>query len=135
MNHNDTTTDDDERLDQIFAALANRTRRAILDRLAAGPATVKELAEPFAMSLPAVSKHIRVLEGAGLIEQGRDAQYRPCSLQVGPLREIDRWTERYRPIWEDRFSRLDDYLGRLTADDGAPDGHQPKRRTQRSDDE
>ncbi len=107
------TSADDERLDRIFGALANRTRRAILDRLVDGPATVNELADPFAMSLPAISKHLRVLEQAGLIQRGRDAQYRPCSLQVGPLQEIDRWTERYRPIWEERFSRLDDYLGRL----------------------
>lgn len=116
-----TKPDDDDRLDRVFGALANRTRRAILDRLADGSATVNELAEPFAMSLPAVSKHLRVLEDAGLIERGRDAQYRPCSLQVEPLQEVDRWTERYRPIWEDRFSRLDDYLDRLQ-DDGVEPG-------------
>lgn len=97
----------DEHLDVTFAALANATRRAILARLAQGAATVNELAEPFDMSLPAVSKHIRVLEAAGLITRGRDAQFRPCTLDPAPLREIAHWTEQYRPIWDARFDALD----------------------------
>lgn len=106
-------TTDDERLDQTFAALANTTRRAILARLAEGEATVNELAEPFDMSLPAISKHIRVLERAGLIIQGQKAQYRPCTIDVTPLREISTWTEQYRHIWEERFDRMGDYINQL----------------------
>ena len=101
---------EDDRLGRTFAALANPTRRAILARLAKGAATVNELAEPFKMSLPAVSKHIKVLERAGLITQGHTAQYRPCSIAVKPLREISRWTEQYRHIWEASFARMDDYI-------------------------
>ena len=93
-------TSEDDRLSQTFAALANSTRRAILARLAEGEATVNELAEPFDMSLPAISKHIRVLERAGLITQGQKAQYRPCTIDVTPLEEISNWTEQYRHIWE-----------------------------------
>ena len=104
---------DDDRLSQTFAALANSTRRAILARLAEGEATVNELAEPFDLSLPAISKHIRVLERAGLISQGRDAQFRPCTIDVTPLEEISRWTEQYRHIWDERFERLDDYINQL----------------------
>jgi DNA-binding transcriptional ArsR family regulator len=104
---------EDDRLSQIFAALANSTRRAILARLAEGEATVNELAEPFDMSLPAISKHIRVLERAGLIIQGQKAQYRPCTIDVTPLKEISRWTEQYRHIWEARFDRIDDYINQL----------------------
>jgi len=104
---------DDDRLSQTFAALANSTRRAILARLAEGEATVNELAEPFDMSLPAISKHIKVLERAGLITQGQKAQYRPCNIDVAPLKEISRWTEQYRHIWEERFDRMDDYLKQL----------------------
>jgi DNA-binding transcriptional ArsR family regulator len=104
---------DDDRLSQIFAALANPTRRAILARLAEGEATVNELAEPFNMSLPAISKHIRVLERAGLITQGQKAQYRPCTIDVTPLKEISNWTERYRHIWEASFDRMDDYINQL----------------------
>jgi DNA-binding transcriptional ArsR family regulator len=104
---------EDDRLSQIFAALANSTRRAILARLAEGEATVNELAEPFNMSLPAISKHIRVLERAGLITQGQKAQYRPCTIDVTPLREISNWTEQYRHIWESRFDRIDDYINQL----------------------
>jgi len=104
---------DDDRLDQIFAALANTTRRAILARLAEGEATVNQLAEPFAMSLPAISKHIKVLERAGLIIQGQKAQYRPCTIDTTPLQEIFRWTEQYRPIWEASFDRMDDYINQL----------------------
>ncbi len=105
---------DDDRLSETFAALANSTRRAILARLAEGEATVNELAEPFDLSLPAISKHIKVLEQAGLITQGQRAQYRPCTIDVTPLREVSQWTEQYRPIWEARFERMDDYLSRLT---------------------
>ena len=101
---------DDERLSETFAALANSTRRAILERLAEGEATVNELAEPFDMSLPAISKHIRVLERVGLIIQGKKAQYRPCTLDVTPLIEISKWTDQYRHIWETRFDQMDDYL-------------------------
>jgi DNA-binding transcriptional ArsR family regulator len=93
--------------------LANSTRRAILARLAEGEATVNELAEPFDMSLPAISKHIKVLERAGLITQGQKAQYRPCTIDVTPLEEISKWTEQYRHIWETRFERLDDYINQL----------------------
>jgi DNA-binding transcriptional ArsR family regulator len=103
----------DDRLSQIFAALANSTRRAILERLAEGEATVNELAEPFDMSLPAISKHIRVLERAGLIIKGKNAQYRPCTIDVTPLKEISRWTEQYRHIWEVSFDRMDDYISQL----------------------
>lgn len=104
---------DDDRLSQTFAALANATRRAILARLAEGEATVNELAEPFNLSLPAISKHIRVLERAGLITQGQKAQYRPCTIDVTPLQEVSQWTEQYRHIWEERFDRMDDYLNQL----------------------
>jgi DNA-binding transcriptional ArsR family regulator len=93
--------------------LANSTRRAILARLAEGEATVNELAEPFDMSLPAISKHIRVLERAGLITQGQKAQYRPCTIDVTPLKEISTWTEQYRHIWEASFDRIDDYINQL----------------------
>ena len=106
-------SNDDDRLNQTFAALANTTRRAILARLAEGEATVNELAEPFNMSLPAISKHIKVLERAGLITQGQKAQYRPCTIDVTPLKEISNWTEQYRPIWEARFDRMDDYIHQL----------------------
>lgn len=107
---------DDDRLSRTFAALANATRRAILARLAEGEATVNELAEPFQMSLPAISKHIRVLERAGLIVQGQKAQYRPCTLDVTPLQEVSRWTEQYRPIWETSFDRMDEYIEQLNED-------------------
>jgi DNA-binding transcriptional ArsR family regulator len=104
-----------DRLNDIFAALADPTRRAILARLAAGQATVTELAEPFAMSLPAVSKHLKVLERAGLIARGRDAQWRPCRLEADPLKEVADWVEGYRRFWEqsqERYDRLDHYLRR-----------------------
>ena len=104
---------EDDRLSQTFAALANSTRRAILARLAEGEATVNELAAPFDMSLPAISKHIRVLERAGLITQGQKAQYRPCTIDVTPLEEISKWTEQYRHIWEASFDRMDDYINQL----------------------
>lgn len=102
-----------ERLDATFAALADPTRRAILARLAKGEASVNELAEPFAMSQPAISKHLRVLERAGLIEQGRQAQWRPRRLRAGPLRDIADWVGQYRRHWEVSFDRLDDYLREL----------------------
>jgi DNA-binding transcriptional ArsR family regulator len=100
-------------LSSTFAALADPTRRAILARLTSGEASVKELAEPFAMSLPAVSKHLKVLERAGLIARGREAQWRPCRLEAGPLKEVDQWLARYREFWEESFERLDDYLEEL----------------------
>ncbi|MEO8613024.1 MAG: metalloregulator ArsR/SmtB family transcription factor [Chloroflexota bacterium] len=108
----------DDKLSQTFAALANPTRRAILARLAQGEATVNELAEPFLtepfnMSLPAISQHIKVLERAGLVIQGQKAQYRPCTIDATPLQEISSWTEQYRPIWEARFDRMDDYINQL----------------------
>ncbi len=107
------TRSEDDRLSQTFAALANSTRREILARLAEGEATVNELAEPFDMSLPAISKHIKVLERAGLITQGQKAQYRPCTIDVTPLEEVSNWTEQYRHIWEARFDRIDDYINQL----------------------
>jgi DNA-binding transcriptional ArsR family regulator len=97
-------------LTTTFAALADPTRRAILARLSAGEATVTELAEPFAMSLPAISKHLKVLERAGLISRGREAQWRPCRLDPEPLKEVSAWLETYRQFWEESFERLDDYL-------------------------
>lgn len=100
-------------LSETFAALADPTRRAILARLAKGEATVKELAEPFDMSLPAISKHLKVLERAGLISQGRKAQWRPCQIEVGPLKEAADYIAVYRQLWEDRFDRLHDYLTNL----------------------
>jgi DNA-binding transcriptional ArsR family regulator len=102
-----------DRLNETFAALADPTRRAILARLMGGTATVTELAEPFQMSLPAVSKHLKVLERAGLITRGREAQWRPCRLEADPLREVADWLDGYRRFWErsqERYGRLDDYL-------------------------
>src|SRR5262245_52495777 len=107
------TAVDDEWLSETFAALANSTRRAILARLAEGAATVNELAEPFALTLPAISKHIKVLEQAGLVVRGREAQYRPCALDPAPLQAVSSWAEQYRPVWESRFARMDDYLAQL----------------------
>jgi len=104
---------EEARLDQVFAALAHSTRRAMLARLAEGEATVNELAEPFQISLPVVSKHLKVLKEAGLVTQGQNAQYRPCRLNAAPLKEISTWTEHYRPIWEKRFERMDDYINQL----------------------
>jgi DNA-binding transcriptional ArsR family regulator len=103
----------EDRLSETFAALANSTRRAILARLVEGEANVNELAEPFDLTLPAISKHIKVLERAGLVVRGQQAQYRPCTLDPAPLEEISAWTEQYRPVWEARFDRMDDYLTRL----------------------
>src|SRR5438093_7434922 len=104
-----------ERLNTTFAALADPTRRAILARLASGEATVMELAEPFSMSQPAVSKHLRVLQRAGLISRGRDAQRRPCRIEGKPLAQASQWLQRYRRIWEGNFQRLDALLDELQA--------------------
>src|SRR5580692_4670247 len=104
-------------LDATFAALADPTRRALLARLAAGEAGVMQLAKPFNMSQPAVSKHLKVLERAGLIVRGRRAQSRPCRLQAAPLREVADWIERYRRYWEQSFDRLDAYLSKLQQQD------------------
>ena len=102
-----------DQLSTTFAALADPTRRAILARLASGECSVTELAEPFDMSMPAVSKHLRVLERAGLIARGREAQWRPCRIEPGPLAQVADWTERYRHLWEARLDRLDTYLQEL----------------------
>src|SRR5229473_1347398 len=104
-----------ERLNATFAALADPTRRAILARLAGGEASVSELAEPFDMSLPAVSKHLKVLERAGLIARGREAQWRPSRLEAGPLKDVANWLEHYRRFWEQSLDRLGDYLRELKA--------------------
>ena len=104
-----------DRLDATFAALADPTRRAILARLASGELSVKELAEPFAISAPAVTKHLKVLERAGLITRGREAQWRPCRLSATPLREVADWVEHYRHFWDEGFDRLDTYLEQLKA--------------------
>jgi DNA-binding transcriptional ArsR family regulator len=100
-------------LSTTFSALADPTRRAILARLTEGPATVKELAAPFAISGPAISKHLRVLERAGLITRGREAQWRPARLEATPLREVSEWAEEYRRFWDESYERLDDYLEHL----------------------
>src|SRR5690349_4010191 len=113
---------DEDRLDETFAALANSTRRAILTRLAEGAASVNELAEPFAMTLPAISKHIKVLDRAGLVVRARRAQYRPCALDPAPLEEISSWAQRCRTDWESRLDRMDEYLARLAPRPGT-DGH------------
>ncbi|MQA27393.1 MAG: metalloregulator ArsR/SmtB family transcription factor [Micromonosporaceae bacterium] len=102
-----------DQLSSVFAALADPTRRAILTRLADGEATVNELAEPFQMSLPAISKHLKVLERAGLISRGRKAQWRPCRIQGAPLKEASEWVERYRQFWEESLEQLDEYLVEL----------------------
>ena len=104
-----------DQLSTTFAALADPTRRAILARLSSGECSVTELAEPFDMSMPAVSKHLRVLERAGLIARGREAQWRPCRIEPAPVREVAAWAERYRHIWEKRFDRLDSYLQEMKA--------------------
>ncbi|MDQ3266876.1 MAG: metalloregulator ArsR/SmtB family transcription factor [Myxococcota bacterium] len=102
-----------EQLNATFSALADPTRRAILARLSHGEASVNELAEPFLMSLPAISKHLKVLERAGLIVRGRDAQWRPCRLEAAPLKDVSDWVGQYRRFWEESFDRLDDYLREL----------------------
>ena len=112
-----------DRLSLTFSALADPTRRAILARLVSGEVSVTELAEPFAMSLPAVSKHLKVLESAGLIARSREAQWRPCRLEAGPLKDAADWLEHYRRFWEQSFDRLADYLGELQAKE-EKDGHE-----------
>lgn len=109
--------DDSTELDLIFGALAHPARRAILARLAQGAATVNELAAPFEMSLPAISKHIRVLENASLITRGRDAQFRPCALNPGPLAAVSHWADQYRPIWQARFDTMDKVIQTLKDSD------------------
>ena len=106
---------EEDRLSETFSALANATRRAILARLAEGEANVNELAEPFDLTLPAISKHIKVLERAGLVVRGQRAQFRPCTLDPAPLKEISTWAEQYRPVWESRFDRMSDYITQLQA--------------------
>jgi DNA-binding transcriptional ArsR family regulator len=107
-----------DRLSATFAALSDPTRRAILARLASGETSVTELAQPFAMSLPAISKHLKVLERAGLIVRGREAQWRPCRLEAGPLKDAADWLEHYRRFWEESFARLEDYLEELQTKEG-----------------
>ncbi len=116
-----------DRLSTTFAALADPTRRAILARLLEGECSVTELAEPFDMSLPAVSKHLQVLERAGLIARRQEAQWRHCRIDGAPLKEIAEWTERYRHVWEERFNRLDRYLQQITSKERRH-GRQPRRK-------
>jgi len=112
-------------LSTTFAALADPTRRAILARLASGETSVTELAEPFEMTLPAISKHLKVLERAGLIQRGREAQWRPCRLDAKPLREVADWVEQYRRFWQVRLDRLEVYLRELQADEETHDHGKP----------
>lgn len=114
-------------LSTTFAALADPTRRAILARLASGKTSVTELAEPFDMSMPAISKHLKVLERAGLVVRGREAQWRPCRLDAGPLKDVATWVEHYRRFWEESFDRLDDYLRELQAQNKP--GSKPEKET------
>jgi DNA-binding transcriptional ArsR family regulator len=115
-------------LSATFAALADPTRRAILARLASGECSVTELAQPFEMSMPAVSKHLRVLERAGLIARRRDAQWRPCRIEGAPLKEVADWTEHYRDIWEDRLDRLGKYLQHMKSKEEKSHGRKPRRK-------
>src|SRR3954463_10044775 len=110
-----------DQLSTIFAALADPTRRAILARLAQGETSVKELAEPFAISPPAVTKHLKVLQRAGLITQGRQAQWRPCKLEAAPLKEVAEWAEGYRRFWDASYERLDEYLQRMKEEERTHD--------------
>ena len=116
-----------DQLSATFAALADPTRRAILARLLSGECSVTELAEPFEMSMPAVSKHLRVLERAGLVARRRDAQWRHCRIEAGPLKDVADWTERYRPIWEGRLDRLDTYLQHIKTQ-GRKHDRKPRRK-------
>jgi DNA-binding transcriptional ArsR family regulator len=123
-----------DRLSETFGALADPTRRAILARLASGEASVTELAEPFAMSMPGISKHLKVLERAGLIARGREAQWRPCRLQAGPLQDVAGWVEHYRRFWEESFDRLGEYLQELKKRDSKNRKKEKKHvRTRRKD--
>jgi DNA-binding transcriptional ArsR family regulator len=121
-----------DRLSATLSALADPTRRAILARLATGEASVNELAEPFAISLPGISKHLKVLERAGLIAKGREAQWRPCRLDAGPLKEVADFTEHYRRFWEESFDRLDDYLRELKAQEAKKDTKKETRHVRKS---
>jgi DNA-binding transcriptional ArsR family regulator len=114
-----------DHLSATLSALADPTRRAILARLALGETSVNELAKPFEMSLPAVSKHLKVLERAGLIARGRAAQWRPCRLAAGPLKEVAGWLEQYRRFWEESFDRLDQYLAEIQKGDANDDRNKP----------
>ena len=114
-----------DRLSATFAALADPTRRAIIARLALGETSVSELAEPFEMSLPAVSKHLKVLERAGLITRSREAQWRPCRIEAAALKDVDDWLDRYRRFWDERLDRLDDYLQVLQAQEAPARKPQP----------
>ncbi len=114
-----------DHLSTTFAALADPTRRAILARLASGEMSVKELAKPFEMSLPAVTKHLKVLQRAGLITQGRRAQWRPCRLDAAPLQDVAHWVEGYRRFWDESFDRLEDYLHELQAKEQKDDLNEP----------
>jgi DNA-binding transcriptional ArsR family regulator len=116
-----------DRLSATFSALADPTRRAILARLALGETSVSELAEPFDISLPAVSRHLKVLEGAGLIARSREAQWRPCRIEPQALKGVDEWLEEYRRLWEQRLDRLEDYLRTLQAGDAKSDKKQDKK--------
>ncbi len=116
-------------LSATFSALADPTRRAILARLALGETSVSELAKPFAMTMPAISKHLKVLEHAGLIARGREAQWRPCRLEPTALKTVDAWLERYRQFWEARFDRLDAYLQDLQAAEAIPKGRKRAKKT------
>jgi DNA-binding transcriptional ArsR family regulator len=111
-----------DQLSTTFAALSDPTRRAILARLASGETSVSELARPFEMTMPAVTKHLKVLQRAGLITQGRQAQWRPCRLEAGPLKEVSEWLERYRQFWEESLNRLDEYLKELQSKETDHDG-------------
>jgi DNA-binding transcriptional ArsR family regulator len=115
-----------DQLSHTFAALADPTRRAILARLLSGERSVSELAEPFDMSMPAVSKHLRVLERAGLIARRKEAQWRRCRIEAGPLKAVANWTERYRHIWEERLDRLDHYLQQVTTKEEKSHGRRPR---------
>jgi len=117
-------------ISDTFAALADPTRRAILGRLALGETSVSELAAPFKMSMPGISKHLKVLERAGLISRGREAQWRPCRLNASPLKNANSWIEQYRKFWEDSFDRLDDYLKQLQVDTAKPVRRRKKKNTQ-----
>ena len=118
---------DADQLSTTFAALADPTRRAILARLSTGEASVTELAEPFEMSMPAISKHLKVLERAGLIARGREAQWRPCRLEAAPLKDVAEWDKRYQRFWDQRFDNLDAYLRELKARD-ASQGRRPRKK-------
>ena len=122
-----------DRLSETFGALADPTRRAILGRLAWGEASVTELAAPFAMSMPAISKHLKVLEKAGLITRGREAQWRPCRLHAGPLQDVAGWVEHYRKFWTGSFDRLDDYLRELKSKGAKKEREKKHGRKQRKD--